>query len=61
MMRDIVQVSIGILNPYAGTIAKGSTIQPVEPVEPENDINYIQEGVLVATGLFLLDSPLWSL
>jgi hypothetical protein len=30
-MRDIVQVSVGILNSITGTIAKGSTIQPVVP------------------------------
>jgi hypothetical protein len=58
-MRDIVQVSISILNPYSGTISNGSVIQPINPIE--EDTNFIQDGLLMALGELLDSSTLWSL
>ena len=53
-MRDIVQVSIGIFNPIAGTFAKGSTVLPVTP-----EI-ILDDGFLDADGYLYDLSDLWE-
>lgn len=55
-MRDIVQVSVGILNPYTGINVAGSVIEPVEPVQEDN--NFIQNGLLIMDGI--LTGTLWG-
>jgi len=58
-MRDIVQVSIGISNPIAGTFAKGSVIQPITP-EILDDGFLDAEGYMYDLSELFDDGELWS-
>lgn len=51
-MRDIVQTSITIYNPYSGAISGGSKIQPIAP-------DYTDDGFLDENGYLYNDSELW--
>lgn len=58
-MRDIVQVSVTIYNPYSGIVSGGSKIEPIVPVEDTDgflDINsYLFDG-----SEMWADAELWS-
>jgi hypothetical protein len=53
-MRDIVQVSTSVSNPFAGTFAEGNKILPVVP-----DV-ILDDGFLDADGYLYNLSDLWS-
>lgn len=58
-MRDIVQVSCAVLNPYTGTTAAGSKIEPVNPPEDNGFILDVL-GYLYDTGELFMDGELFT-
>ena len=59
-MRDIVQTSITIYNPYSGAISGGSKIQPIEPPVEVTDVFLDENGYLYNDSELWLDAELWS-
>lgn len=59
-MRDIVQTSITIYNPYTGAVSGGSKIQPIEPPVDVTDGFLDENGYLYNDSELWLDAELWS-
>ena len=60
-MRDIVQVSCAIVNPYSGITVGGSKIEPTVP-DVDQDSGFILDlmGYLYDTGELFMDGEMFA-